>query len=437
LRLGLEDLQIDSLGKPKYPNTNLLYSGRFVDDDCRITVFTRIDEIESYIKKNSPLPAFEAAGPREKIFFDPQSTTCGIVTCGGLCPGLNDVIRSLTLTLRIHYGVKQVLGFRYGYQGLTQKSGLEPVPLDEDDVKDIQKEGGTILGSSRGHQDPKEIVDQLKRFNVNVLFTIGGDGTLRGARDILEEIHRQSLSISIVGIPKTIDNDIEWIERSFGFLTAVEATRPSILSADEEAKGASNGVGLVKLMGRDSGFIAAYATLANNNVDFCLIPEVPFELEGKKSLLNALENILGKKRHALLVVAEGAGQHLFEKGDNVKRDASGNILHEDIGIFLKQKIEGHFKNRSKEISVKYIDPSYMIRSVPANSNDSTFCLRLAQQAAHAGMAGKTNLVVGYWNEHFVHIPIEVAIRQRRKINPKRRLWQSVLAVTGQTKWLNA
>jgi 6-phosphofructokinase 1 len=338
------------------------------------------------------------------------------------------VIRAIVLCLHHSYGVKTVYGFPYGYEGLTHRYGHQPVELTPALVDRIHEQGGTILGSSRGNQDIGEMVDTLERMNIGILFTVGGDGTLRGASAISEEIERRKLKIAVIGIPKTIDNDISYIQRSFGFATAVSEAGRAITSAHVEAQGARNGIGLVKLMGRESGFIAAYAALAYSDVNFCLIPEVPFTLE---SFLKALDERLEKKDHAVIVVAEGAGQDIL--GKTGEKDASGNVRFQDIGIFLRDQINGYLKHKGLEFSLKYIDPSYTIRSVPADANDSAFCLLLGQNAVHAGMAGRTNMVVGFWANEFTHVPIPMATSKRKKVDPEGWVWNSVLTATGQPR----
>jgi 6-phosphofructokinase 1 len=380
------------------------------------------------LEKDGKLLAMEQAGPREKIYFDPSKLKCGIVTCGGLCPGLNDVIRAVVLSLYHNYKVRTVFGFPYGYEGLTYRFGHTPVELDPAAVSRIHEYGGTILGSSRGNQDVSEMVDTMDRMNLGMLFAVGGDGTLRGARDIAEEVQRRGLKISVIGIPKTIDNDISYVERSFGFETAVSEAVESIDAAHTEAKGARNGIGLVKLMGRESGFIAVFASLARSDVNICLIPEVPFTME--KLLANVRER-LQNRGHAVIVVAEGAGQELL--GDTNERDASGNVKFKDIGLFLKDRINAYFKGVGMDATLKYIDPSYTIRSVPANAYDSAFCLLLGQSAVHAGMAGRTNMVVGYWMNTFTHVPIPLAVSARKKVDPDGWVWSSVLTSTGQPR----
>jgi 6-phosphofructokinase 1 len=420
------DLEIERLGECRIPSP--VSVGHFTKDNENVLYRVTLPDIEKYLASGRRPPAFEQAGPREKIYFDPSKLKCGIVTCGGLCPGLNDVIRSIVLSLYYHYGVQTVFGFPYGYEGLTYRYGHTPLELTPKAVERIHEQGGTILGSSRGPQDISEMVDTLERMNVGVLFAIGGDGTLKGARAISGEVKNRRLKISVIGIPKTIDNDISYVQKSFGFETAVSEAKRAISSAHSEALGARNGIGLVKLMGRESGHIASYATLACNDVNFCLIPEDVFTLEG---LLSALEARLQRRGHAVIVVAEGAGQDLFQ--DTGTKDASGNIRFGDIGTLLQYEIVRFFKDKGTQISLKYIDPSYMIRSVPANASDSAFSLLLGQNAVHAAMAGRTNMVVGTWMNRYTHVPIAVAVSKRKKIDPDGWMWASVLSTTGQPR----
>ncbi len=418
------DFTIERLGGCPIPSP--VRGIRFMEDDGRVLYFSSLQKMKPWLDKGIQPPAMEAAGPRERIFFDPSRLACGIVTCGGICPGLNDVIRSIVLSLYYHYGVEKVYGFRFGYEGLVERHGHRPLELTPDSVARIHEIGGTILGSSRGPQEPSEMVTTLENLKVGILFTIGGDGTQRGAQKISEEAARRGLKISVIGIPKTIDNDISYIQTTFGFETAVAEARRATYAATIEADAARNSIGLVKLMGRDSGFIAAYSVLVNSHVNFCLVPEVPFSLAG---FLDALKQRLERKSHAVIVVAEGAGQDLME--ETTERDASGNIRYGDIGLFLREAIKDDFKKAGLEINLKYIDPSYMIRSMPANPHDAAFCLLLGQSAVHAGMSGRTNMVVSFWNHQFTHVPISLATSQRKKIDPQSMLWNSVLAVTGQ------
>lgn len=375
---------------------------------------------------------FEKAGPRQRIFFDPARTRAAIVTCGGLSPGLNNVIRSVYLELHKNYGVPEVLGIRYGYQGLSPQAEEPPLPLTMEVVEDIHEEGGTILGSSRGAVEPSVMVDRLVALGVNILFCVGGDGTQRGTHSIAEEIARRRLPISVVGIPKTIDNDIEFCDRTFGFTTAVAAAQQVLSCAHVEARGARNGIGLIKLMGRDAGFIAATATLASQEVNFALIPELPFALDGERGFLESLRRRILARQHAVIVVAEGAGQDLFAD-TATGTDASGNRRYQDIGLLLKERIAAFFARRGPGIQLKYIDPSYIIRSVPANCEDDILCDQFARRAVHAAMSGRTDLLICLRESQFVHVPLAMIGSRKRQVNLEGELWASVLACTGQPR----
>lgn len=433
-----DDLQIQTLGKANFDSPLKLskidgdYLTNYVEDDERVLFSTNLKKLEEdFAAKKIPL-SFEKAGPREKIFFDPGRTRAAIVTCGGLCPGINDVIRGLVMQLYFWYRVKNIYGFRYGYLGMIKESGLQPLVLDPDVVSEIHEKGGTILGSSRGHQDVGQMVDRLMDYNINILFCVGGDGTLRGAKEIADEITKRGLAISVVGIPKTIDNDIGYIEKTFGFETAFSHAVDSIRTAHVEAKGYQNCVGLVKLMGRQSGYITANASIASQDVNFCLIPEIPFDLEGGNGFYKHLLERIKRKSHAVVVVAEGVGDRFCALEE---KDVSGNKKMGDVGVFLRDGIYRYFKEHNVPVTVKYIDPSYIIRSSTAIPADSIYCNQLAQNAVHAGMAGKTNMVVGIWNNSFTYVPIEVAIKNRKFIDPESTFWLNVLETTGQPRWM--
>ena len=408
----------------------------FVPEDARGLVTHDPAALAAAAASGRPLPSFELAGPRRRIFHDPAWSRAAILTAGGLCPGLNHVIKGLVEILATEYGVRTILGIRYGYRGLTARHGCAPVPLDPEAVDTIHERGGTILGSSRGEQPAAEMVETLTRSNINLLFCIGGDGTLRGARAIAEECRRRGLAISVVGVPKTIDNDLNFVGRSFGFATAVDETSAIVQSAHMEAKGAVNGVGLVKLMGRDSGFIAACAALANPVVNFCLIPECAFALEGPGGLLAALEGrFAAGKDHAVVVVAEGAGQDLIAGGGE-GRDPSGNPHKKDIGELLRRAIPAHFAARGTEVNIKYFDPSYSIRSVPARGLDAIHCYLVARNAVHAALAGRTNCVVGcLQGDEYTLVPIALATMERQRVDLDGDLWKAVLDATGQDRLL--
>ena len=415
-------MNISVLGAARYPSP----LKRWVTDSERVPA-TIVRTADARLADGL---LFELAGARQDLFFDPPETRAGIVTCGGLCPGLNDVIRSLFFEMHHAYAVKEVLGFRWGYQGLDPEHGAEPLVLTPELVDGIHLQGGTILGTSRGPVDKARAVDNLIRRRVNILFTIGGDGTQRGAREFFEEAQRRGHPLSVVGIPKTIDNDIPFVARSFGFLTAVQEAAKVLQRAHTEARSVQNGIALVKLMGRHAGFLTAEATVASQDVNFTLIPEVPFQLEGEGGFLAALERRVVKRGHAVIAVAEGSGQQLLGNAGN-ERDASGNVRLKDIGLFLHEKIKEWFKARKIPVVMRYFDPSYLVRSSPDNAEDSILCDQFARHAAHAAMSGRTGLVIGFLHDRFIHVPIELLATQQKRLDPDSPAWSAVLATTGQ------
>ena len=415
-------MDITVLGEARYPSP-LDYH---VSDKARVPFSVIIDP-------DAPPPEelfFEMAGPREKLFFDPKKTRAGIVTCGGLCPGLNNVIRSLVLQLHHGYGVREILGFTNGYQGLDPWRGSEPIPLTPEYVEDIHKEGGTVLNTSRGPVDVSVAVDNLIRRKIDILFVVGGDGTQRGGAEIFQEAKARGHALAVVGVPKTIDNDVAFVSRTFGYVTAVVEAAKAIDCAHTEAHSVLNGISVVKIMGRHAGFIAAGATIASQDVNFTLVPEVPFVLEGENGFLEALKQRILKRAHAVVLVAEGAGQHLMSTGED-QYDASGNLKSKDIGLYLRDRIEAFFKAENIPFVLRYFDPSYMIRSVSACAEDAVLCDFYARNAVHAAMAGKTGLVIGQQHGIFTHVPIELLARQKKQLDLNSPAWLGVLASTGQ------
>ena len=449
-RVEASDLQIKTLGPCRYDSPIRARLGgdalHHVGSADRVLLDDRASSVGASEASRHGMPAFELAGPRDRIYFDPSTLRAGIVTCGGLCPGINNVVRGLVLELTHAYGVREILGFRYGYEGLVRRIGHQPLRLVPELVRDIHQHGGTMLGTSRGNQQAAEMVDTLQDLGVQALFVIGGDGTLRGAATIVAETERRGFPVSVVGVPKTIDNDIHFIDRSFGFESAYSAAVAAIRSAHVEATGARNGVGLVKLMGRHSGFIACHAALAATDANFVFIPEVPLRLDGERGFLRHLERRLSERGHAVIVVAEGAAQELcIESSSGTTRngegparsgsapltDASGNLRLKDIGMVLRDRINQHFRERGVEITLKYIDPSYQIRTVAASPSDSVYCWNMARNAVHAAMAGNTEMLIGRWHGRFVHLPVPLATRFRKQVDIKEELWMSVLEATGQ------
>ena len=427
--LAIRSLGIRSIVSPLEQHFTECGTHTFYSDDARVLVDHTLAGLRETLKKDTEPLCFEAAGPRRKIYFDPRSTVAAIVTCGGLCPGLNDVIRAIVLQAYYRYGVQRIYGIPYGYEGLIPDYGHPICHLTPEYVSNIHTFGGTAIGTSRGPQDVGRMVDRLEELKVNLLFVVGGDGTQRGGKAIDEEARRRGLNMVVVGVPKTIDNDMIYMDKSFGYETACAAAVEAINAAHTEARSSRHGVGLVKLMGRHSGFIASSAAIASGEANCVLIPEVPFVLDGPNGLLEYLYRRVVHRGHAVVIVAEGAGQELMETDGGT--DASGNKKLGDIGVFLKGRIENYFKEKKTDLNLKYIDPSYMIRSVPASPQDRIYCMRLGQAAVHAAMAGKTGLVVARWHSSYIHLPVAVATSARRTVDPGGDLWLSVLESTGQ------
>jgi 6-phosphofructokinase 1 len=428
------DFSIEELGKRNIKSPIVLSKtpGDFVANYVTDDQFIR-PQPEAVLGDQTPVQrsqVFECAGPREMIYFSPAYVHAGIVTCGGLCPGLNDVIRAIVRCLWYRYGVRRITGIRYGYKGFLPEYQYSTRELNPDNVDSIHKLGGTFLGSARGGgKEVSKIVDAMEQLNLNMLFTIGGDGTQRGSLDIADEVSRRKLKIAMVGIPKTVDNDFYFIDKSFGFDTAVAKAVNVVASAHMEAVSQINGIGLVKLMGRESGFIAAPTALASHEVNFVLIPEVPFNLEGPNGFFHHLEERLKSRKHALVIVAEGALQDKLIK--EIKTDAGGNVKMADVGTYLRDRIEQYFAEKKMEITLKYIDPSYIIRSAPAEPGDSIYCERLGNAAAHAAMAGKTKVIIGLVQNEFIHLPMKAAVSQRKHVDPEGNLWRDTLDATQQ------
>ena len=411
-------------GRLGMPQDSLVDPGMFCVKDYQFMNESEMRETKRYMK----------AGPKKYCYFSSKEVRAAIVTCGGLCPGLNVVIREIVMTLWWNYKVRKIWGVKWGYNGFYNKSE-NFINLNPDKVKEIHQLGGTILGAGRDAFDAAKILDYIVKRGINQVYVIGGDGTHKGILGLAKLVKARSLRIALVGVPKTIDNDIKIIDYSFGFSSAVQAAVSAVNSANVEAKCVKNGIGMVKLMGRDVGHIAMNASLASRDVNICLVPEFKFDLNGEKGLLSYIfEERLRNHGHCVIVVAEGAAlgvndMKLVKEGEDPR-----NV---DIGLLLKEKILEFNNKNNFGATLKYIDPSYMVRTVPANSADRQFCSVLAQNAVHGAMAGFTNFTSGIIKGVSVNLPIElVANGVKNKLAYEDRSWQRLLASTGQPPFLN-
>lgn len=377
--------------------------------------------------------SFIRAGPRKHIMWESNEVNAAIVTCGGLCPGMNDVISELFTTLYYNYGVDTIYGIRNGLRGFWDGQYMPYIQLTPEKIHGIYELGGTVLGSSRGGFDIDKIMNNLIKHNINQIYIIGGDGTHRAADRIALEAKNRKLKISVIGIPKTIDNDLGVIDRSFGFSTAVTEARKAIQAAVVEASCAPYGIGIVQLMGRHAGYIAAHATLSARQVDICLIPEIQFPMTGDNGVCGLTEYVLRRQGYAVIVVAEGAGSDLVKTA--VQYDEGGNKKLPDIGKFMQSEMSQYFKSKKLDVSIKLIDPSYMIRAVPADASDAVYCQSIAQNAVHGAMAGYTGFSSGLVNNRTVLIPFDlISATSPSYLNPDGRTWERVLSLTHQPMW---
>ncbi|KAJ7526003.1 hypothetical protein O6H91_17G077200 [Diphasiastrum complanatum] len=423
---------------PSHPNPlihnrhfHALMNGFFVHDTDMVARQVAIDTSDPTSQTHAYFPR---AGPRERVIYKPEDVKAAIVTCGGLCPGMNAVIRELVIGLWYQYGVRDVQGIQAGYRGFYS---MEWVPLSPKVVDHWHKIGGTVLGTSRGGFDLEKIISSIEKSCCNVIFIIGGDGTLRGALKIMDEVTRKGLRVTIACIPKTVDNDVGIIDRSFGFQTAVEAAQAAINAAHVEAESTPNGVGLVKLMGRYSGHIALDATLSSRDVDCCLIPEVPFFLHGEGGLLEFMEQRLKANGHAVIVMAEGAGQDLIPREGENSIDDSGNVANLDIGPWLSKQLKQWWKEKYPDrlFTVKYIDPTYMVRAIPSNATDTIYCTLLAHSTIHGAMAGYTGFVGGVVNGNYCYIPLDQVAQAKHFVNVNDHTWAWVRSVSNQPDFI--
>jgi len=369
------------------------------------------------------------ANATRHIYWDPKDVRAAIVTCGGLCPGLNSVVRELTDCLYNEYGVKDILGMRGGYHGLSNPEELTPMYLTPKIVNEIHMKGGSVLMAGRGGNDCIRIVDKLKERDINMLFVVGGDGTQSGAHALFLEARKRKMPISIVGVPKSIDNDVMYFDKTFGFESAVAEAVSVIRGSFVEATSANRAVSIVKLMGRDAGFVSMYAAVASNLVDLCLIPEVDVKLQ---DVLAYVDKVLAQKGYMVVAVAEGAGQN-FVESEGV--DPTGHTKYGDVGVFLRDAINEHLKRSDDGGRSFYFDPSYMIRAVPANPIDHIFCSRLSRDAVHTAMRGYTGVCVGPIHNIIIIMPMNNIASRQKTVNVHRNMWQVCVHQSGMPQQL--
>jgi len=381
---------------------------------------------------------FLRAGPRKSLYWDPKKTKAAIVNCGGLCPGLNSVIRELVMSLDM-YGCKDIYGIVGGYKGVMEPEKW--LKLTPKYVEEMHVKGGSFLVSDRGNPPHLDMAKMYQKHGINQVYIIGGDGTAKGAMQTYEQMLgprpgkgykgvdlMQAIDhgCSMCSIPKTIDNDIPVLDFTFGFHTAVAKAVEAIDTAYTEATCNANCMGLVKLMGRHAGFIAMYACIAARHVDLCLISEMDVDMEEVKKYI---AEKMKTQKYCTVVIAEGLGDTLIQGGGV---DAGGNKTLADVGPWFKKQIEAHMKATGAPFTCKYIDPSYIIRAAPPDAFDSVYCSNLAQSAVHGCFAGYTGFCVGKYANHYAMLPIdEITSRKSRTVNVRGRWFSRLMFTTKQ------
>ncbi len=318
-----------------------------------------------------------------------------ILTGGGDCPGINPVIRAIVRkALKEDY---EVVGIKNGWKGLIEKDILA---LDIDSVSGILPKGGTILGTSRtnpykNEEDVQRVKENFQSLKINALIAIGGEDTLRVAYKLYKE------GLNIVGIPKTIDNDLSATDKTFGFDTAVNIATEAIDRIHTTAE-SHHRVMVVEVMGRHSGWIGLEAGIAGG-ADAILLPEFPVDIEEICNLI--------KRRHdrgktfSIVVVAEGAK---FKKGKEAlqekKLDAFGHVRLGGIGQILGKKIEQRTGFETRVTVLGHIQ-----RGGIPTAYDRVLGTRYGVKAMELVMEGKFGQMASLQGNKIVSVPLEEAI----------------------------
>ena len=438
--------KVELLGPLTVPNPASEESvGLYRTPEARKTVTADMDVIAQFQARAQPVPAFLEAGPRRMLFHEPQSVRAVVVTSGGLAPGLNCVVHGIVTRHWNTYGVNAarrggIFGIYDGFVGLYNKPlDKTPASLRPEITEPWLDRGGSMLGARRFHeQELGELADQitanLALNDINILYVIGGDGSLKVAHEIAQRA--KARNISVVGIPKTMDNDVLWVWQSFGFNTAVQKAAEVVNTMHAEAE-STRRVGLIELFGAESGFVAANATLASGHVDLVLVPEIFLALcpQQCEALLDRFieylsQTVRSKERaHAIVVLAEGVGE-LF-KQRQVKlggQPVSGKNFAGELRDFLQGGLKDPL---GRVVDVFVNQPRHNIRAVPANAYDQIYCARLGALAVDNALAGYTDVMVSQWLTEYVLVPLELVALGKKSIPPGGMFWKQVVSSTGQ------
>lgn len=356
-----------------------------------------------------------------------------LLSGGGDCPGLNAVIRTITKTAIEKFGW-EVIGYVFGYRGLYTNNYID---LTLDKVEDIYKEGGTILYSSnkdnlfdylvddgKGGKVKKDVsdvgVENLKKDGVDCLVVLGGDGTLTSARDFSRK------GVNVIGVPKTMDNDLSCTDVTYGFMSAMSVGTEFIDRLQTTAK-SHHRVILCELMGRDAGWITLYAGLAGNAA-ICLIPEIPFTLENIVKCVK--ERDAKGLPYTVIAVSEGA-----KYADGTK--VIGKIVEDSpdpirLGGIAKQ-LEGQLEKLIPNHEVRSVNPGHIIRGGDIGAYDRILSIRYGVAACELINEGKFGNVVTINGDQMGYTSLEEVIGaakfgRQKHVDPNGELVRDAKAI---------
>ncbi|MGA7341196.1 MAG: 6-phosphofructokinase [Terracidiphilus sp.] len=409
----------------------------------------------------------------------------GILVSGGIAPGINAVIDGIVLRHSLYHARQcargrrhsiEILGYREGFKGLL-RPGVHPQRLNSAAIRGVVEIGGSYLGTSRADEllpgtgpnrnaKLEAAIGRLQNDGVHILYVIGGDGSMSCAHALWHYARRKGYELSVVGIPKAMDNDILWVWQSFGFLSAVEEARQAILHMHTEVS-SNPRVGIVQLFGSDSGFIASHAGYSTA-CDLVLIPEDPMTMDDIVTHISErLTDRFGNGQdiagpYALVVMAETAlpadarkyiddprvglsegkrGEKealksFLDNGRRVRGQTPDELRTAGLKIVsrvLQDRIQQELEPREywRDFRVITNEPRHLIRSIPPSVTDVIFGERLGALAVDNAMAGYTDFMVSQWLTEFVLVPLPLVVLGRKRVPTNGIFWKSVLSKTGQ------
>lgn len=469
------------------------FIGKNRSDDADVIVAALSDyhcSDSCLLKEKLSLPE---AGPREKLYF-PQKRqrplNVGIVVSGGIAPGINSVIDGIVQRHKLYsiehrYDI-EIVGFNDGFYSFFNKNKITLYKKINNQIKvnentaEFANDGGSFLKTSRYEEITgndielmNELVDKIYNEDIDILYIIGGDGSMRAANAIWEHaqlktfFNKYRYKLSVIGVPKTMDNDILWIWQTFGFLSAVEKAREVIEQISVEIK-SNPRIGIVQLFGSDSGFVVSHAVLASKSgvCDLALIPEYKFKLSDVGDFL--VEKFIKKRDEsfipkALIVMSEtaipddakdfvkyaqlstdeekalfayleseGFSHQIHERNDYL-RSAGLKIVKAGLEEYFKRKKDKHNEDLIAWDRIRFFtnEPRHVLRAIRPSCSDVIFAQRIGTLAVDNALAGYTNFMISQWLTEYVLVPLPLVILGKKRIPTTGIFWKSVLAKTNQ------